>query len=155
MAVEEGTAETSSKPPSYKTALAKEGEEGDRLLGSDGNGADKGKNGKGVTPELTRVQQRTSDLIYNFDLCDPYFNPGPNAEEALIHKLEGGDANETTPPTNEHDSIGAMAGEVRDKDKDREGDIRRLAAKVKAKARRKKDAQKDTQQPGRFSAEGM
>ena len=86
------------------------------------------------------------------NLYDPYFYPGPNAEEALIHKLEGDDATETTAPTNEHDSIGAMAGEVRDKD--RGGDIRRLAAKAKAKARRKKAAQNDTQQPGKLSARG-
>ena len=47
--MEEGTTETLSKPPSYRTALAKETEEGDRLLGGDGSGADKGKNGKSVT----------------------------------------------------------------------------------------------------------
>ena len=85
----------------------------------------------------------------------PYFNQGPNAEEALIHKLEGGDATETTTTANEHDSIGAMAGQVRDKDKGGGGDIRRLAAKAKAKARRKKAAQIDTQQPGKLSAEGV
>ena len=90
------------------------------------------------------------------NLYDLYFDSGPNAEEALIHKLEGGDATETTPPpANEHDSIGAMAGQVRDKDKGGGGDIRRLAAKAKAKARRKKAAQIDTQQPGKLSAEGV
>ena len=48
--MEEGTTETSSKPPSYRTAAAKEGEEGDRLLGAGGgSSADKGKNGKSVT----------------------------------------------------------------------------------------------------------
>ena len=69
MAVEEGTTETSSKPPyekppSYKTAAAKEGEEGDRLLGGDGNGADKGKNGKRVTSSsvLEKALLRTSAI---------------------------------------------------------------------------------------------
>ena len=83
-----------------------------------------------------------------------YFNSGPNAEEALIHKLEGGDATETTPPANKHDSIGAMAGQVRDKDGGG-GDIRQLAAKAKTKVRRKKAAQNDTQQPGKLLAEGV
>ena len=61
------------------------------------------------------------------------YSSGPNAEEALIHKLEGGDKTTTATNVNEHDSIGRMAGAVRDKDGG--GEIRRLAAKAKAKQR--------------------
>ena len=67
-----------------------------------------------------------------------------NAEQALIHKLEGGDtATERTTTTvtavNEHDSIGRMAGEVRDKaataaEAAAGREVRRLAARAKRDA---------------------
>ena len=64
MAVEEGTTETSSKPPSYRTAAAKEGEEVDRLLGAGGgSSADKGKNGKRVSFILCFANGAYEDAI--------------------------------------------------------------------------------------------
>ena len=64
-----------------------------------------------------------------------------NAEQALIHKLEGGDTptertTTTVTAVNEHDSIGRMAGEVRDKAATAAavGEVRRLAARAKRDA---------------------
>ena len=79
------------------------------------------------------------------------FLSGPNAEQALIHKLEGGDTTITN--ENEHDNIGKMAGQVRDKDKggDDGGDIRRLAAKAKAKRKAALRQQKKDAHSGNFN----
>ena len=67
MAVEEGTPASSSKPPSYRTAAAKEAEEGESLLNKGGGegGADRGKNG---TYRGTLVVADLGWLDFNLDI---------------------------------------------------------------------------------------